>query len=160
MAALKERGFDTVPEPGRRIVIEELRASGIALPWANPKAFAERAVQMARSDLVWADHQTGVVFFDRGLVDAALALTHAGGPAYRDTLGTRRTYSRKVFLAPPWPEIYKTDAERQHGFSEAEAEFQRIATTLPNLGYDIRILPKASVAERIAFVLTELDLLV
>ena len=35
---LRRRGFATVDEPGRRVVIEELKRGGGALPWENPVA--------------------------------------------------------------------------------------------------------------------------
>src|SRR5262245_38665482 len=37
---LRQRGFATIAEPGRRIVAEELRRSGRALPWVDAHAFA------------------------------------------------------------------------------------------------------------------------
>ncbi|MBQ2262738.1 MAG: AAA family ATPase, partial [Loktanella sp.] len=43
---LKRRGFETVEEPGRRIVLEELRGDGKALPWVDLEAFARKAIKM------------------------------------------------------------------------------------------------------------------
>lgn len=155
--ALDARGFATVPEPGRRIVAEEMAGDGSALPWVNPKAFALRAVAMAKADLMAAEVLSDVVFFDRGLIDAASALAHAGGPTLEETLGQARAYGRTVFLAPPWPEIYQKDRARQHDFREAEAEFQRLVQVYLRLGYCSHLLPKASVKDRVAFVISTLD---
>ena len=47
LAELARRGHAIVEEPGRRIVQEELRGAGCALPWVDPVAFARRAVAMA-----------------------------------------------------------------------------------------------------------------
>ncbi|AHK02241.1 ATPase [Agrobacterium tumefaciens] len=47
LAELAHRGFATVEEPGRRIVIEETRNNGTALPWIDLEAFARRAIAMA-----------------------------------------------------------------------------------------------------------------
>ena len=41
---LGQRGYATVQEPGRRIVKEEMLGAGLALPWVNEIAFAQRAV--------------------------------------------------------------------------------------------------------------------
>lgn len=154
--ALHLRGFATVPEPGRRIVEEERARNGTALPWVDLKAFAERAVEMSRSDLAQAAGQACPVFFDRGLIDAAVALQHAGGAPYRTVLGGERPYATRVLLAPPWPEIFVTDPERRHGFDAAEAEFARLSPALEDLGYKTIELPKVPVEERVDFVLREL----
>ncbi|WP_299728890.1 AAA family ATPase [uncultured Tateyamaria sp.] len=147
--ALAARGYATVSEPGRRIVAE-----GRALPWVDPAGFARRAVELSRADL--AATRTSPTFFDRGLIDAAVALAHHGGPALDQTLGDTRHYDKAVFLAPPWPEIYQQDAGRRHDLSAATEEYTRLAHALDTLGYDAIPLPKAPVAERVAFVLAHL----
>ena len=156
LEALSARGFATIPEPGRRIVAEEPAVGGGALPWVNLSAFTERAVAMAKADLHTAKRLPGPVFFDRGLVDAATALAHAGGPPLKKTLPPGRIYARTVFLAPPWPEIYCRDAERQHDFREAKAEFHRLEDAFPELGYEVTLLPKIAVPDRAAFVIETL----
>lgn len=158
LEALAVCGFACVPEPGRRIVREEQESGGVALPWINLRAFAERAVAMARADLAGAAKSPGLTFFDRGLVDAAVALADAGGTPYVETLGPVRAYAQTVFLAPPWPEIYVSDAERKHGFTDAKAEYNRLVDAFGKVGYSPLALSKAPVADRVAFVLTELGM--
>ncbi|MGF6229916.1 putative ATPase [Inquilinus ginsengisoli] len=63
---------------------------------------------------------------------------------------------RRVFLTPPWPEIYGTDPERRHGLDAALAEYERLLEAYPALGYEVVVLPKASVTERAEFVLATL----
>ena len=156
LEALAARKHAVVAEPGRRIVKEEIRGSGTALPWVNMKAFAQRTLAMARSDLAAARSEKGIVFFDRGLVDAAVGLQFAGGEPYHQTLGDRRHYWRTVFLAPPWPEIFVQDEERRHDFKAASEEFDRLKFALIELGYNPCVLPKATVNDRIQFVLERL----
>lgn len=155
--ALGQRGFATVREPGRRIIAEERARCGDALPWVDPERFALRAMDMARADLAAAPRER-LTFFDRGLIDAAVAYAAATGTDVRMHLGRERSYSRQVYLAPPWPDIFVSDADRKHGMAEAVTEHDRLAEALPALGYDVRILPKAPVAARVAFVLTDLGL--
>lgn len=157
LEALGRRGFATVPEPGRRIVAEELARSGNALPWVDLNAFASRAVETAKSDLANAESSEGIVFFDRGLIDAALAAQVSGGPSIEAVLAGRKHYARRVFIAPPWPEIFETDAERRHDFGEARAEYGRILHALDKLGYEVFLLPKVSVRERADIVLREVS---
>jgi predicted ATPase len=148
--ALAARGHATVPEPGRRIVAEEQASGGTALPWIDSEAFARRAIAMARADLDRAARHDGRVFFDRSLIDAMSALAHLTG----EPLGTLPPlYHRRVFVTPPWPEIYTTDPERQHGLSEAIAEYDRLVRDYPALGYEIIEIPRAHIEARADFVL-------
>lgn len=156
LAELAARGFSVVEEPGRRIVEHELENSGDALPWTDMTAFARRAIGMAIEDHGAASAQPGWTFFDRGLVDAVAALRHATGEPLREELIAAHRYHERVFLAPPWPEIYRTDPERRHGFDDAVAEYERLAALLPVLGYEIVTLPNVPVRDRADFVLKHL----
>lgn len=154
--ALAKRGFSTIEEPGRRIVREELAGHGLALPWVDLAAFARRAVAMAIADRAVAEAMPGPTFFDRGLIDAAIALEHATGEAVAAPLADAHRYHRKVFLAPPWPEIWANDDERRHDPTSAEAEYDRLIRAYPAFGYETLVLPKVDVEARVAFVLAAL----
>jgi predicted ATPase len=153
LAELAQRGYRVIEEPGRRIVREELDAHGSALPWVDGAAFARRAIEMALADRETARALKGWVFVDRGLVDAAAALQHVTGEPILERLGHLHRYHRRVFLAPPWPEIYGADAERRHDLESALAEYARLSTVYPSLGYEVITLPKIGVSERADFVL-------
>ncbi|WP_096176517.1 AAA family ATPase [Cohaesibacter sp. ES.047] len=155
--ALADRGFATMPEPGRRIVADELAGDGKALPWVDMNAFALRAIEVAKADLERAKRLDGPVFFDRGLIDAAVALEHSGGPTASETLGQTPPYAKRVFIVPPWQELFVGDDERRHDFDAAVQEHLRITRTLEKLGYTLHVLPKVSVTERAELVLTKLD---
>lgn len=156
LAELASRGFVTVEEPGRRIVVEEKDRGGSALPWVDPVAFAHRAVATALADRLSAPAE-GCVFFDRGLVDAATALEHLTGEPTVQRLGRAHPYHRQVFLTPSWPEIYVADAERRHGFDEAVAEYERLRIAYAALDYDVVVLPKIDVAARADVLLAKLN---
>ena len=70
----------------------------------------------------------------------------------------RRQYAVKVLTragaaAAVAREIYTTDAQRREDWSRMEAVFDQILSSLPTLAYEPVVVPKASVAERAAFVL-------
>jgi predicted ATPase len=67
LAELRRRGFATIDEPGRRIVAEELKRGGTALPWVDGVAFLQRAIDMSLADRADANRSARWVFFDRGL---------------------------------------------------------------------------------------------
>jgi predicted ATPase len=156
LAELNRRGYAVIEEPGRRIVEAELSSGGSALPWIDGVAFARRALATARDDFVRAAGAEGWVFFDRGLIDAAINLQHLTDEPARAALGSALSYNHQVFLAPPWSEIYSTDRERRHDFATAEAEYVLLREAYPALGYEVAILPKVTVEARADFVLARL----
>jgi predicted ATPase len=156
LAELADQGFKTVAEPGRRITVEQLDGDGTALPWVNLVAFSKRAIELAAQDRRVPAEGNGWTFFDRGLVDAAVALQHAKGRAASVTLAAFPRYHQRVFLVPPWPEIFVQDQQRQHDMEEAVAEYSRLLTAFSDLGYDPIILPRTTVSERARFVLSHL----
>ncbi|MBS1663241.1 MAG: AAA family ATPase [Bacteroidetes bacterium] len=158
LSELHRRGYSVIEEPGRRIVAEELKKSrDQALPWTNPKAFAERAIQLSLQDRNRAKEMPGAVFFDRGLIDAASALESVTGKPVLPTYRAER-YNSRVFLTPPWSEIYVTDAERQHSLQDAIQEYERLIDAFTSLNYSIEILPKTGVAQRVDLILQSLQL--
>lgn len=152
LSELERRGYAVVEEPGRRIVADELKGTGQALPWVNPAAFAERAVEMSLRDRDKAAGMPGYVFFDRGLIDAAAALQYTTGKPALKTYASER-YNKRVFITPPWPEIYAVDADRQHSLREAIAEYERLLVAFTSLGYNVEELPKVGVSERVRIIL-------
>lgn len=71
LAELASRGFETVEEPGRKIVQEELNGAGVALRLVDLEAFPRRAIDMATGHHNRVAYSQGWVFFDRCVVRAA-----------------------------------------------------------------------------------------
>ncbi|CAG9266673.1 AAA family ATPase [Paraburkholderia unamae] len=155
LAELARRGHAVVAEPGRRVVQAQMLAYGRALPWLDLAAFLHHVIDVARDDLASAP-ASGWVFFDRGLIDAAVALAHLQGTPLQETLEHAPRFYRRVFVAPPWPEIYVQDDARRHDLASANAEYERLRAAYPALGYTLTPLPKTGVAERSDFILATL----
>lgn len=157
LEALDRRGYETVPEPGLRIVREESAIGGRALPWVDPAAFARRALAMARADVAAAlAAGSRPVFFDRGLIDAAAALDHALGLRAPENYGGQELFDRRVFLVPPWEENFRSSDERAHSFADACAEYERLIVVYRRLGFAPIILPHEGVEARADRVLAAL----
>jgi predicted ATPase len=97
-------------------------------------------------------------FCDRGVPDS---LTYARLINLADERFLRSAcdhygYARRVFIAPPWQEIYATDTERKQDFAEAERTFERLSQVYEECGYELVELPKSSAAERADFILNQL----
>src|SRR5277367_4056542 len=157
LAELGRRGHTVVEEPGRRIVVEEMNNRGSALPWVDMAAFARRAIMTALADRSSAPASGGWIFFDRSLIDAAVALQHLTREPVLEEFGQAHRYHRRVFLAPPWPKLYMIDRERRHSPTVAVAEYYRLFKAYPSLCYEVFILPKVGVVERADFVLRTLE---
>ena len=151
LAELAHRGYSVVAEPGRRIIAEARGGDGQTLPWVNAAAFARRAIEMSVADFEAAHRLT---FFDRGVVDAAVAITATGGD-YPGEIISRLRYDR-LFLAPPWPEIFVNDDDRRHSLEKALSDYERVRAAYLQAGYIPVMLPRESVHARADFVLRAL----
>lgn len=154
--ALSNCGYATVAEPGRRVIAAEHAQNSDALPWVDPVAFAQKCLALAKEDLRTAQDTQNHVFFDRGVIDAAVDLLHTSGVPFETSLGTEYSYDDPIFLAPPWPEIYVQEPDRRHPIATAIAEYDRITVALQSLSYRIEILPRASVTVRVGFIVETL----
>ncbi len=151
LSELARREYAVVAEPALRVVAEEREGDGRALPWVDAAAFSQRALAMSI-----ADHQAarGLTFFDRGVVDAGVAITARGGKLPTDALAHYR-YDQ-VFLVPSWPEIYEVNDDRRHSLEKALRDYKRVRAAYLHAGYDPIILPRDSVEARADFILTNL----
>ena len=151
ISEMAARGYPTVEEPGRRLVRE-----GVS-PWDAPEEFLRRALEMALAEFQSAKPHDKPTLFDRGFLDAAAAMERMGSESgyVRDILLTHR-YDTTVYLTPPWPEIFVSDTERQHGLSQAREEYDHLKLFLPRHGYTAVDIPKLPVADRANWLEAEL----
>ena len=152
LSELARRGYAVVAEPGRRIIAEARAGEESALPWVDAAAFARRALEMSITDFEAAH---GLTFFDRGVVDAAVAIAATGGDHPTSAIKSMR-YDR-LFLAPPWPEIYVNDDDRRHSLEKALQDYERVRRAYLDAEYDPVVLPRDTVAARVDFILSELQ---
>jgi predicted ATPase len=161
--ALEAAGFGRTVEAGRAIIQDEVATGGAALPWTDREAFAARMLEWERRSHEAASARAAVrdgpVFFDRGVPDVIGYRRLVGLPIPRglDEAARRLRYHRRVFLAPPWPEIFHADAERRQNFDEAVRTREAMRAVYAEYGYEVVELPRATVAERVAFVLEEVE---
>lgn len=158
LAELARRGHAVREEAGRQVVKEQLFIGGDALPWADAARFVELTISRSMHNMIAAARSGHLTFFDRGIVDQLAGAERAGlavPEAFR-TAARRFRCSRRVFLAPPWPDIFRNDAERRHSFEEAAASYVPLRAAYEALGYDTIELPQADPAARAAFILDRL----
>jgi Predicted ATPase len=153
--ALRLKGYTVVPESGRDIIREQVAAGGNALPWADRAAFAELMFIQAVADYNQYSSSTEPVFFDRGIADTIGYLQLCGLSVPEEMLITAKElcYHNKVFITPPWEEIFHQDAERKQSFEEAVRTYEMMERVYAALGYTLVVLPEASITERTRFIL-------
>ena len=149
---LRVLGECAVAESARAVIREQVEVGGSGVPWIDPTLFADLTAARDAAIFDQMSGETARVFFDRGIPDSYGANGVPPSAAIIEAVRTRR-YNTKVFVFPPWREIYETDAERRQGWPEAERTFELIVERLPLLGYQPVVVPKADVPARAAFVL-------
>ncbi len=158
LSELSRRGHMVYPEPGRQIVKEQLSVGGDGLPWQNATRFVELCVSRAMHFYISAKQYEKPVFFDRSMIDNITGMERLGMPMpeYLPRVMERYRYAKRVFMAPPWPEIYARDAVRRHSLEDAEQEFYWLEQAYKAYGYDVILIPKMPVGARADFVEREL----
>jgi predicted ATPase len=120
--ALARTGYARSVEAGRGIIQDQVVIGGRALLWCDPRAFAEMMLCWEMRSYRMALDQAGPVFFDRGIPDVVgyLRLLGMAIPPHMTKAAATFRYHRRVFIAPPWPDIYEQDRERSQTLDEPE----------------------------------------
>jgi predicted ATPase len=157
---LAGRGYRVFAEPCRQIIKEQNYIGGDAIPSKDAYKCMELCISRTMHNMISAAATTSQVFFDRSIVDAVSGVEQMKGsapPHLTRALQSFR-YNRKVFMTPPWPEIFHNDAERTHSYDSAVTEYPTLLAAYQRLGHELVILPKIGVRERADFILRELGL--
>jgi predicted ATPase len=155
--ALQALGYSCSPEASRQLIVEEVAKKSDCLPWINLNRFADLALDRM-IDLYRDSSHSELTFFDRGIPDIIAYLTCAGQPVAAKYAAALHSchYDTKVFILPPWKEIYVNDEERWQTFEESVALHNAIKNTYEKLNFNLLEVPKSSIQERVSFVLSNL----
>lgn len=158
--ALSAAGFATSPAAGRGIIRDQVAIGGPALPWQDKALFSELMLSWELRSWQAACALTGPVFFDRGVADTLgyYRLIGLPVPAHVSSAAAKFRYNSRVFIAPPWPEIFTRDSERKQTLDEAERTYHSLVSVYTELGYELVQLPLAPIEVRLRFILTEAGL--
>ena len=159
IAALKARGFACVEEAGRQLVQQQVRIGGDATPWQDRLKFRELSLSLSIHGYEQVAERDRPVFFDRGIPETVGYARFLGVPVpahHRAAVALYR-YASTVFVAPPWREIYENDAERKQTSADAVADYRVNVDAYAEAGYRLVEVPRAPVAERVAFILERVE---
>lgn len=147
-------GECVVEENARAVIRDEAAAGGAGVPWIDNRRFVDLTTARDVADFDRLAPETARVFFDRGIMDMWGANGAEPSSTLIEAVRTRR-YNARVFVFPPWREIYETDAERRQDWPEAEATFERVLSVMRALDYAPVIVPTGPLADRAGFILAQ-----
>ena len=154
---LEKLGHRFAPEVAREIIQEQVRTGGTALPWADRAAYVELMLRRSIESFEQHTPASALLFADRGIPDTLAYARRIGVPTAAIERACREyRYAPLVFLAPPWAEIYCTDAERKQDFAEAEETYYGLAEVYAECGYRTIEVPKLPAKDRALFILESL----
>ncbi|WDZ84577.1 AAA family ATPase [Micromonospora cathayae] len=151
---LRDAGHACVDEAGRQIIQDQLAIGGRALHTGDSRLFAEVMLSWEIRSYRQASQHAGLVFFDRGIPDLVgyHFLLGQPVPAHVTAAAQMFRYHRRVFVAPPWPQIYTTDSERHQDHAEAVRTHDAMIAAYTRHGYEPITLPRGDVASRVTFI--------
>ncbi|MFC3768915.1 AAA family ATPase [Paenibacillus sp. GCM10012303] len=153
---LEQQGFLRSVEAGRSIIQEQTMIGGTALPWKDKILFAELMLscEMRSYQQGLNPGNTAPVLFDRGVPDVIgyLRLEGLHVPVHIQRAAELFRYNKRVFIAPPWPDIYRQDAERKQDLETAFRTFDTMTAVYTELGYELVELPRCSIKERAEYI--------
>ncbi len=98
------------------------------------------------------------IFFDRGIPDVLAYMNFFNQKYTSEFMKACQEYIYdKVFLLPPWKDIYISDNERFESFEEAKQIHYHLEKTYRDNGYKIELVPFGSVEERVDFILNSIN---
>ncbi|TMM57548.1 ATP-binding protein [Maribacter algarum] len=104
-----------------------------------------------------ANNSEEIVFFDRGIPDV-LAYMDCFQQEYGKpfTEACKNNLYDVIFLMPPWKEIHVVDNERFESYEESLRIHECLEKSYSSFGYDVQIVPKDTILNRVDFILEHL----
>lgn len=154
---LAAKGFSYVPETARQIIRERL-STGLS-PRPDPKIFAREMFNRDYANYISNLNFPSLLFFDRSFMDSASLLFECDEVSYNQIRNThlKKRYNNKIFITPPWKEIYSNDSERDQTFEDATRVYEQLYKWYKKHEYDIVVLPKDTIENRASFILTHVS---
>ena len=153
--SLLSKGYCCYPEISREITMEAKEQGIEQLFLEKPLLFSELLLEGRKKQYKSALLENhNIVFLDRGIPDILAYMHYIGDsyPAYFDQACKDHKYS-KIFVLPPWKEIYISDDERYENYEQAKLIYNHLSETYIKYGYQLIEVPKDTVENRIDFIL-------
>ncbi|EKT3956517.1 ATP-binding protein [Flavobacterium psychrophilum] len=155
---LLSKGYCCYPEISREVILEAKKEGIEQLFLEKPLLFSELLLEGRKKQFENALAEThDIVFLDRGIPDILAYMHYIGDsyPSFFDAACRSNTYT-KIFILPPWEDIYVSDNERYESYEQAELIYNHLVETYQKYGYNLIEVPKDSVDNRILFILEQI----
>jgi predicted ATPase len=155
---LISRGFHCKPEISREVILEAQKKGIDQLFLTEPLLFSNLLLEGREKQFLEANESTeNFIFFDRGIPDAHAYMNYSNTKYPANFIEKSNAYKyQKVFMLPPWKEIFISDNERYESFEIAVEINHHLKKTYQEIGYEIIIVPFGTVKERTDFILNSL----
>lgn len=142
------------PEISREIILKAREEGYEQLFLKKPLLFSEMLLEGRLKQHKEVGVKRNTLYYDRGLPDVVAYLNYIslGYPESFDELCLKYRYDR-VFILPPWEEIYEQDNERYESYEEATAIYYHLNETYKNYQYNPIEVPPGTLEERTSFIL-------
>ncbi len=151
------QGYCAIREAAREQIRISLEQNSRVLPWGDILEFSRRVqAQMIQDYHLFPE--ADFCFYDRCLLDVLSYLYLDGRDIYAELALDidNHSYYNKVFILPPWQEIFVQDNERTETFEETVKAFEVIRQTYQDHGYEVVEIPKGTIQERADFILSQI----
>ena len=156
---LVENGYCCYPEISRQVTAQAQQQGIEQLFLENPLLFSELLLEGRKKQFLDAHQEPhNIVFLDRGIPDVLAYMHYIGDsyPSFFDSACKEHIYS-KIFILPPWEEIYVSDQERYENFEQAQLIHDHLVETYEKYGYELIEVPKDTLDKRILFILEQIS---
>ena len=152
--ALQAKGYLCSGEFARELILSQQETDGDILPWKNPRLF-QQTVLKKRKEFFDSVPEGTIAFADRAIPDQLAFARYKGfgTPEVLLSAASEYRYAYKIFVTPPWPEIFVNDPIRTETFDEALQIHRIVVETYRNLNYQIIELPLVPISERLNYLL-------
>ena len=155
---LKEKGFCCYPEISRQVTMKAQDEGIEQLFLENPLLFSELLLEGRKKQYQNALNEPDkIIFIDRGIPDVLAYMNYIGSqyPASFEEACKDHLYT-KIFILPPWEEIFVSDQERYENFEQSKNIDIHLIEIYKKYGYELIEVPKDTVDNRILFILDQI----
>ncbi|WP_026449718.1 AAA family ATPase [Aequorivita capsosiphonis] len=152
---LEDQGHQVMHEISREVTLQAQKEGIEQLFLENPMLFSEKLLEGRLKQFREGENRHAeTLFYDRGMPDVTAYMDFMNIHYPENFSETCNTYRYdKVFVLPPWKEIYEQDNERYESFEQAEELFNFLKNSYEYYGYNTYEVPVGSIKERAEYIL-------
>jgi predicted ATPase len=148
-------GYHTVPEAARVFIDKEMSQGRRLHEIRGDELAFQNEVLRLKQQIEARSPRNRVVFFQRGIPDTLAYFRLIGADAGDIMEACKASRYSKVFILEPLP--YRKDYARVEGARSSRHLFRLLREAYEELGFDVRVIPRATIEERARMILKEIE---